>query len=130
MHLHQPTRNKPRIVTKRKAIATICSVAIFLSAAVLSSYAQSPKRFIAGWVRFTNVGDPAKQAIVELRRRGSRRTIKITKTDSNGNYRFDNVASGMYRLKLRYRPGMCSETLDVDVRQKSESDAYIITDGC
>ena len=124
MHLRQTTRGR-RLFT----IVLVGAVAICFSDAVVRPLAQSTNRFIAGSVRYTNTGNPAK-ASVELLRRGSRKRIKLAKTDAGGNYRFDNVAPGLYRLKLHYKPGVCAQTLDVDVRNNSEPEANIITEGC
>jgi len=125
MHLRQTARGR-RLFT----IVLVGAVAICFSDVVDRSLAQSTNRFIAGRVRYTNTGTPAKQASVELLRRGSRKRIKLAKTDAGGNYRFDNVAPGLYRLKLHYKPGVCAQTLDVDVRNNSEPEANIITEGC
>jgi len=119
----------PKSIGALALSVAISAVAIGSFAANVPSYAQS-NRFIGGRVRFTNTGNPARQATIELRRRGHSKPIKITETDSTGAYHFNNLPPGLYHLKLRYKPGVCAETLDVDIRRDSEPEANILTEGC
>src|SRR5262245_37246738 len=128
MHLLQPNKMLTGIALAR--FIAVGYVMICLFVVTFAAHVQPTKLFIAGSVRFTNTGHAAKHATIELHRQGSRRTIKVTKTDSTGNYRFDNIAPGLYRLKLRYSSGVCAETIDVDIRQSSQPEANILTEGC